>query len=143
MPALPLSGSEELPHLAKKVLVVEDNTMNQMVIKKMLSRAGCESVVAKNGKEALDVLFNTDCNNKAGYKNFDLILMDCQMPVMDGFQATQSIRTWEKENGESHLKVLALTASSSKENEKECFQAGMDGFIAKPITLQGLYHYLV
>lgn len=89
------------------------------------------------------MLFNADNQIHVGYKDFDLVLMDCQMPIMDGFQATHSIRNWEKENGDGHLKVLALTASSSTENEKECFQAGMDGFIAKPITLHGLYHYLV
>lgn len=126
------------------VLVVEDNTMNQIVIKKMLSRIGCTAVIAKHGKQALDVLFDETSKDYVGYQKFDLVLMDCQMPVMDGFQATEAIRAWEKANvsTEDNLKILALTASSSLENEKECYKSGMDGFIAKPVTVQGLYQYI-
>lgn len=137
---------EEMRMLNLHVLIVEDNQMNQTVIRKMLGRIGCTSVVAKHGKHALEILFDETSKDFVGYQKFHLVLMDCQMPVMDGFQATQAIRSWENDNvttKEDTLKVLALTASSSLDNEKECYRSGMDGFIAKPVTVQGLYQYIV
>jgi len=125
------------------VLVVEDNLVNQNVIKKMLRRMECIVVIAHHGREALDILFESNDPKYFGYHNFDLILMDCQMPTLDGFQATKKIREWEHQNNKPPIKVVALTANGSSENEKQCYEAGMDSFISKPITLQGLRHVLL
>jgi CheY-like chemotaxis protein len=105
----------------------------------MLEKAKCDVVLASNGKEALDILYDESCEKYVGYHNFNLILMDCQMPVIDGYQATLSIREWEtSQYGAPHMRVIALTASSCAENEKQCYLAGMDSFIAKPVTYQAL-----
>lgn len=138
-----LTNKDGTPSLNLHVLVVEDNLMNQILIKKMLRKMSCEVEVAKHGQEALDILFEPTHQKYSGYRNFQLILMDCQMPTLDGFQTTLRIRAWENlQEDEPHLTIIALTASSSSENEKQCYLVGMDGFIAKPVTLLGLYSYL-
>lgn len=110
----------------KKILIVEDNKINMKVAKKLLSKIGYENVDSAE-------------NGKIGYKKYkenngyDLILMDCQMPVMDGFDSTKLIREYEKENKISACPIIALTANSSEEDKKQCFDAGMDYFMPKPI----------
>ena len=109
----------------KHILVVEDNITNQLVISKYLQKLNLDYAVANNGKEAVEMLRR---------KEFDLILMDCQMPIMDGFEATQLIRSELKNS----IKIIAMTAYTSKEDQEKCKQAGMDEYLSKPINLDKL-----
>lgn len=109
------------------VLVVDDNHSNQLVAVGMLEKLGCVATVARSGKEALDA---------ATRKRFDLILMDCQMPVMDGFEATRQIRLLES-NG-PHTAIIAMTANSRSEDVRKCLDSGMDDFLGKPLRLETL-----
>ncbi|UOD31459.1 ABC transporter substrate-binding protein [Massilia violaceinigra] len=104
-----------------RILLVEDNTFNQQIALEMLEEAGCVVCLAQNGLEALDLLAKT---------GFDVVLMDVQMPVMDGLQATRLIRLDPRLAG---LRVLAMTATATSEDRARCMQAGMDDFISKPI----------
>ncbi|MCA8941602.1 MAG: response regulator [Planctomycetes bacterium] len=107
----------------KRVLVAEDNPVNRKVISAMLQKFGCEVTLANDGREAVDRYQESE---------FDLILMDFQMPVLDGLAATQEIRRLETSNGR-HVPVVALTANAASEVRSECIDAGMDDFLAKPI----------
>jgi len=114
-----------------RILLVEDNEVNQMVAKKILLKAGLEVSVANNGQEALEMV-------KAGY-SFDLILMDIQMPVMDGLTAAREIRRLD--NGVD-LPIVALTAHSQPEDREKSFSAGMNDHLTKPLDINGLFHCL-
>ncbi len=118
-----------VPQLAGRVLLVEDNPINQGVAKAMLAKMGLQVVVADNGAVGVQ---------RVCEQQFDLVLMDCQMPVMDGYQATAAIRALPNEN-HSRLPIVALTANAMHGDEQTCLQAGMDGFLAKPYTLAGLH----
>lgn len=120
-----ISSSDEA---ADTVLLVEDNSVNQMVTKGMLKKLGCQVLVVSNGAEALGSLEE---------KFFDLILMDCVMPVMDGYAATQEIRLREVSTGQ-HVPVIAMTANISEGDERRCLAAGMDDYLAKPVTASAL-----
>jgi len=114
-----------------KVLLVEDNMINQEVAFEMLKLVGITPVLAKNGIDAVE---------KFKFNKYDLILMDCQMPVMDGYQATKLIRDYEKAEGMQRTPIIALTANAMTSDKKQCIDAGMDDHISKPITdecLQG------
>jgi len=104
------------------ILVVEDNRAGQQVAIGMLERLGCQVQVAENGREALDML---------GRSSFDLVLMDCHLPQMDGYQTTACIRTLE--GGDSHVPILAMTANFQADERERCLSAGMDDFLPKPI----------
>jgi len=106
-----------------KLLLTEDNLVNQHVAAGILEKAGYTVVTANNGKEALAALDK---------QAFDLVLMDVQMPEMDGFEATDGIRLKEKITGE-HIPIIAMTAHAMKGDEARCLKAGMDGYISKPI----------
>ncbi len=112
------------------VLLVEDHPVNQKVAARMLSRLGHECQIATNGSEALELL-------RAG--GFDVVLMDCQMPIMDGLEATAA---WRKEETGPPVPIFALTANSSNAERKACEAAGMDGFLEKPITMATLTEQL-
>ena len=105
-----------------RVLVVEDNELNQLVARGLVERLGFETDVAGNGAEALDAL---------GCHTYDVVLMDCHMPVLDGFAATERIR--EVERGRARTPVIALTASALVSDRERCLAAGMDDYVAKPI----------
>jgi CheY-like chemotaxis protein len=111
----------------KRILIVEDNPVNQRVALHMLDRLGYKAEAVANGLEALDAL---------GKIPYSLVLMDCHMPEMDGYETTQEIRRRERNNG--HLVVVALTASSLPSDRKKCIEAGMDDFVTKPVQLQNL-----
>ena len=111
--------------LRGSVLLVEDNPINQGVARAMLAKLGLSMTLADNGQEALDLVRERD---------FDLVLMDCQMPVMDGFAATEAIRRLPGELGR-HLPIVALTANTLQGDEARCLRAGMDDFLAKPYSL--------
>ncbi|EPP1302705.1 ATP-binding protein, partial [Vibrio parahaemolyticus] len=105
------------------VLIVEDTEVNQRVVRIILEQLGLKVSVASHGEEALQL-----CREHA----FDLIFMDCQMPVMDGFIATEQIRDMNEWG--AHVPIIALTANVVKEDQQRCFEAGMNEFVAKPVT---------
>ncbi|MBY0229198.1 MAG: response regulator, partial [Gemmataceae bacterium] len=125
--AMPESSMASLPPL--RVLLAEDNEVNQHFAMRVLQRAGHSAVVAANGRLALGALEKQE---------FDLVLMDLQMPEMGGFEATAAIREKEAREG-GHLPILALTAHAMKGDRERCLQAGMDGYVSKPIREQDLY----
>ncbi len=111
-----------------RILVAEDNPVNQRVVSHMLSKLGYRCDIASNGKEAVEMLAQLP---------YDLVLMDCQMPEMDGYMATRSIREREEQGGH-HTPIIAMTANAMREDRARCLDAGMDGFIPKPIALEEL-----
>ncbi len=117
--------------LTGHILVVEDNEINRTVINAMLSKRGLRCDFAEDGQQALEAI--------TGGMEPDLILMDCQMPVMDGFEATRRIRRWEAETARPRLPIVAITAGAFDEDRKQCIEAGMDDFIAKPIDAEALF----
>lgn len=112
----------------KRILVADDNEINQVVACKFLQKLGFEVEVARNGREAVEALSKTP---------YDAILMDCEMPVMDGYDATREIR--QREAGlDRHIPVIALTGHASADDERVCVEAGMDAVLTKPVTLPAL-----
>ncbi len=114
------TGADSFP--GTRILLVEDNAVNQMVATGMLQGAGCRVEVAGNGREALDRL---------GRNRYDLVLMDCQMPEMDGYAATEAWRAQEAASG-GHQIIVALTANAMEGDRERCVAAGMDDYLAKP-----------
>lgn len=109
-----------------RILLVEDNPVNQRVTERQLTRLGYNVHVVENGKEAL---------NHIKTYTYNLILMDCQMPVMNGFIATKAIRALEqKRDGDEHIPVIAMTANVAEGDRERCFNAGMDDYLSKPVT---------
>lgn len=111
-----------------QVLVVEDNPINQRLVMAFLEEAGHTAVLAASGREALAALER---------QSFDVVLMDVEMPDMDGFQTTAAIRALGESTG-SRLPILAMTAHSNPEDRDRCLAAGMDGYIAKPMRFEEL-----
>ncbi|GAA0838920.1 ATP-binding protein [Marinobacter szutsaonensis] len=129
---LPARSAEDgLSH----ALVVEDNPVNQRVASAMLTRLGFRTDTAANGEEAVNIVQR----NHTGY---DLILMDCQMPVMDGYEATRRIREWERSNGQQGIPIIALTADVLPATESICLGSGMNDFLAKPVRKENLQEVL-
>jgi PAS domain S-box-containing protein len=120
---MPQDSPLESQPIRARVLVVEDNIVNQQVAARILERRGCFVDVVANGREALDL------SAKIGY---DCIFMDCQMPEMDGFTATSLLREREKETG-THVPIIAMTANAMQGDREHCLLAGMDDYIAKPV----------
>ena len=116
----------------RRILLAEDNHINQALAVRLLERRGHKVVVAQNGREAVELLENDQ---------FDLVLMDVQMPEMDGFEATAAIRQRETQTG-CRTRILAMTAHAMKGDEERCLASGMDGYIAKPIHADELYRLL-
>ncbi len=113
-----------------RILLAEDSPPNQRLAVGVLTKWGHEITVVNNGREALATLENNS-------DQFDLVLMDVQMPEMDGFQATSLIREREARSG-THLPIIAMTAHAMKGDREECLAAGMDGYVAKPIRRREL-----
>lgn len=123
------AGSSEPAKSAKlRILVVEDNLVNQKLVARMLEKAGHETVVAVSGRKALEILRE---------QSFDLVLMDLQMPEMDGFDATAAIRERERTTGQ-HIPIIAMTAHAMKGDRERCLEKGMDEYIPKPIDANAL-----
>jgi CheY-like chemotaxis protein len=114
------------------ILIAEDNPTNQQLLRRILEKRGHAVVVACDGREALTLL---------SQQEFDLVLMDVQMPEMDGLQATVAIRDRERTTGR-HEKIIALTAHAMKGDEERCLASGMDGYLSKPIQLRLLERVL-
>lgn len=110
------------------VLLAEDNMVNQEVFSAMLKQSGVTVHVAENGREVLDMIAK---------QNYDLVFMDCQMPGMNGFEATRAIRNMDDPRLRS-VKIIALTANALKEDEKRCLDAGMDDYLSKPFLIEEL-----
>lgn len=117
----------------KKVLLAEDNPLNQLVTKKLLTDWGVELEIASHGKEAIEKLQKS---------SFDLILMDLQMPVMDGLEATRVIRK-HFPGEKARIPIIAMTANAISGVDAECNKAGMTDYVSKPIEITNLYHKLV
>ncbi len=116
-----------------RILLVEDNLINQKISKITLEKSGCRLEVANNGKDGV---------KKYKEKPYDLVLMDIQMPVMDGLEATRQIRAFEKNRNEQRAFIVALTANATENDRKKALAAGMDGFIAKPFDPKVLFKLL-
>jgi PAS domain S-box-containing protein len=118
-----------------RVLIVEDNLVNQTVAKRMLLKNGFEVGVASNGEEALQMITSGE--------RFDLIFMDCQMPRMDGYEASRRIRQFEDKQDEGmHIPIIAITANAMQGDREKCIDAGMDDYIAKPVKKEALFEML-
>lgn len=127
------SGKEETEELNGRILLAEDNVINQEVAKGILKVIGCEVQIAQNGMEALAY---------ATSNKYDLILMDCHMPGMDGFEAAAKIRQHESEAGLPRIPIIALTADVQKGVVDQCADAGMDDYLSKPYTRNQLFQTL-
>jgi len=123
------AGSTEIPQL--KILVVDDDELNQRLMRVLLTRDGHHVELASNGLEAFEAIKT---------RHFDIVFMDLQMPVMDGVEASRKIREWE--NGGGHTFIVALTASYLPEQGQELFEAGIDNYISKPFELDHIHRML-
>lgn len=110
---------------APTVLLAEDNAINREVLTEMLEAIGCRVTAVENGAQAVA---------SAAGRNFDAILMDCQMPVLDGHAATAELRALERTTGQGRAFIIALTADATAENRERCFEAGMDSVVTKPVS---------
>jgi CheY-like chemotaxis protein len=119
-------------HRKLSVLLAEDNPVNQKLAARLLEKHGHRVTVTNNGREALAAL---------DQENFDVVLMDVQMPEMDGFEATSAIRVREHSTGK-HMPIVAMTAHAIRGDRERCLAAGMDGYIAKPIRARELIDLL-
>jgi CheY-like chemotaxis protein len=120
--------------LSLEVLLVEDNPVNRKVAVRLLEKQGHKVITANNGREALDVLEKLNWT-------IDLILMDVQMPEMDGYQATAAIREHERRMG-GHLPIVAMTAHALDRDRERCLAAGMDAYLTKPIQIDKLFELI-
>ena len=111
-----------------RILVVEDNDVNRRVATALLAMCGYRCDLAHDGKQALEMIDRT---------SYDLVFMDCQMPVMDGYAATTAIRAAER-GGDRHLPIVAMTANAMKQDEDRCREVGMDDHVAKPVQHSAL-----
>ena len=107
------------------VLMAEDNRINAEFAKEMLEKLKCNITVVRHGKEAYEILQNN--------REFDLIFMDCQMPIMDGFEATKKVREYERQKQLKRIPIVALTANAMKGDRERCIEAGMDDYLSKPV----------
>lgn len=119
--------------LVGKILVVEDNPVNLAVVRKILQKAGLQPVTATDGVQAMQAV---------GRENFDVVLMDCQMPRMDGYEATDAIRQREQQQGLARLPVIAMTANAMAGDRERCLSAGMDDYLSKPVKPAALENML-
>ncbi len=118
------------------ILLVEDNEINQEVVRELLEGVGIQVTIAANGKEAIQILEDSEATGK----KFDSILMDIQMPVMDGYEATRQIRASDLSGRD--LPIIAMTAHAFTSDRDKCFQAGMDDYIRKPVDVKQLFSAL-
>ena len=120
-PTLSLTG--------RRALVAEDNAVNRTLALRLLARLGCQAEAVVDGQEALEALARED---------YDFVLMDCQMPRLDGYRATQAIRDPATSVRNHNIPVVAMTANAMKGDREACLQAGMDDYVAKPVNPEAL-----
>ncbi len=118
------------PGLSGSVLVVEDNPVNRLFVQALLGKLGLQVAVAHDGQQALDRVMRGE--------RPDAVLMDINMPVLDGYGATERIRQWESANAQSRLPIIALTADAFEEDRQHCLAVGMDDFLTKPVQVEAL-----
>ena len=121
--------TREISTFSARILVAEDNPINQEVTEGLLESLGCQVDFAANGQDAIEILT---------HHAYDLVLMDCQMPIMDGYAATQALRAREVAESQRRLPVIALTAHALEGDRERCVAAGMDDYLSKPFTLEQL-----
>lgn len=114
-----------------RVLVVEDNTVNQMVARELLKKLGVSADIVSGGREALELLTQQ-------HQDFDLVLMDCEMPDMDGYETTRQLRQWENSQDYPPMIIIALTAHALENFRRAALESGMDDHLGKPVTLESL-----
>ena len=129
------AGEEEKKIHAGRILLAEDNELNQEIAAEILGDAGFDTEIADNGQIAVDMLKASS----PGY--YQLVLMDVQMPVMDGYEAVREIRRLENKKL-ADIPVLAMTANAFEEDKQEALRCGMNGHIAKPIDIENLFEML-
>ncbi|HMM74796.1 MAG TPA: response regulator [Gammaproteobacteria bacterium] len=127
---------DELPRFRGRVLIAEDNPVNQELARTLLENLGCRVELVDNGQAAIDAIVDSPLDKL--HDLFDLILMDVQMPEVDGFAATAAIRAHESQVGEKRLPIIALTASALEGDRERCLAAQMDDYLAKPFTQKQL-----
>lgn len=130
--AQPIVIDQIVPQVGQKyqLLLVEDNAVNQKIALRLLSKMGFEVDVADNGQEAFDMI--------TARFDYDLLLMDCQMPIMDGFTATRVIRHYELEHKRRRIPIIAMTANAMQGDRERCLEVGMDDYVSKPIDAHKL-----
>jgi len=117
-----------------QILVAEDDLTNQLVIQQFVERLGGSATIVENGQLALDAVQS---------QTYDIVFMDCQMPVLDGFETTRRIRQRERQHaGQTELVIIALTANAMASDREECFAAGMTDFVTKPMNGKALRNIL-
>lgn len=116
-----------------KILVVEDSELNQKLVLKILEKHGLKADIANNGQEAIDAF---------KFKKYDLIFMDCQMPILNGYDATKQIREIENESKNLHTPIIAMTANALAKDEIKCYEIGMDAYISKPVNVNELLNII-
>ena len=114
----------------KRVLLVEDNEINRQIARELLEEAGIEVIEAVNGRQCVDIV------SDASVPDIDLVLMDMQMPVMDGIQATRAIRENSRHSG---LPIIAMTANAMEQDRQKCLEAGMNDHLAKPVNVEQMF----
>ena len=128
-PEQPKNNMPDSPLLKARILLAEDNPVNQKVALAMMKKLGLDITVATTGRAAVDAVLA---------KKFDAVFMDCQMPEMDGFEATHAIRDWEAKNDQGHRIIIAMTANAMEGDRQKCIDAGMDDYLAKPVNQASL-----
>lgn len=126
---------EQLLFAGNRILLVEDNRINREFAIELLLSFGCHVTSAQHGREAMDYIKDA--------LRFDVVLMDCQMPEMDGYEATQEMRRYEQENHVEHTPIIALTANAIKGEREKCIAAGMDDYLSKPLFREDLRSMLL
>ena len=118
----------QLPSVASRILVVDDNVISQRLVLRLLGQRGFQVDVVENGQEAVEITAQTA---------YDLVLMDCQMPVLDGFEATAAIR--QRDVGRRRVPIIAMTADLSESDKHRCREVGMDDHLPKPVMATVLW----
>ncbi|PKM58169.1 MAG: hypothetical protein CVU98_02285 [Firmicutes bacterium HGW-Firmicutes-3] len=129
---LELSGKINSSMKQPRILIVEDNRVNQKLIVKMLASKNLICDLVSHGKEAVEAII---------HKSYDIIFMDCQMPVMDGYEATKKIR--QMEDGKRRTRIIAMTANTMESDKQKCLEAGMDDYITKPIDFHTMLRFIL
>ena len=146
-PSTQAASAQASPIEGQHFLVAEDNSVNRLVVEGLLSQLGATAEFAHNGQDALACYLQSHASDSTAQtgeacepppRPFDAILMDCEMPLMDGYEATRAIRAWEQENGREPIPIIALTAHVETQHKHQVFASGMNAYLSKPVSLDHL-----